>query len=165
MGFKSTNFAKFVEIFKKSTTREPRMNDLTRAKERLLSGGYTCVLRKGEQMEDSTLRGVKPLAAWYAQGKRFSGFSAADKIVGKATAFLYLLLGVKAVYAGVISRCALELLRERGVVVEYATLVEHVVNRTKDGICPFEEAVLSLDDDQAAYRAIVTKMQELHITL
>lgn len=141
------------------------MCDLLRAKERLADGEYTCVLCRGEEIITSQARGVKPLVSWYVSGKSFSGFCAADKVVGKATAFLYTLLGVKAVYAAVISQSALAVLAAGGIEAQYGELVPNIINRRGDGICPFEEAVLHICDAPAAYRAIRSKMQELNITL
>ncbi len=141
------------------------MCDLNRAQEALASGDYTCVLCKGDETVTSQARGVKPLVSWYVSGKDFSGFSAADKVVGRATAFLYALLRVKAVYAGIVSRSALEVLAQAGIEVRYGQAVSHIINRRGDGICPFEEAVLHIGDAQSAYRAIRSKMQELNIEL
>lgn len=141
------------------------MYDLNRAVQALSAGEYTCVLCKGEEMVTSQARGVKPLVSWYASGRDFSGFCAADKVVGKATAFLYALLGVKAVYAAVISQGALEVLAESGIQAQYGQLVSHIINRKGDGICPFEEAVLHIQDAPSAYLAIRGKMEELNITL
>ena len=139
------------------------MRDLTRAKELLDTGKYTCVLCQDGKEIFSEQRGVKPLVDMYSQGIDIKGFSAADKVVGRATAFLYLLLGVTHIYARVISRSALELLRENGIFVEYGTLTENIINRRGDGICPFEEAVLGISDRQEAYRVIICKMKEMGI--
>lgn len=137
--------------------------DLTKAKALLDTGKYTCVLCKGEEVFTSQSRGVKPLADWYAGGAPLGGFSAADKVVGRATAFLYALLGVKAVYAQVLSRPALEVLQSHGIQAQYGELVENIINRTGDGICPFEQAVSRIADKGAAYAAIRAKMEEMGI--
>lgn len=132
-----------------------------KTKKLLLEGDFTCVLSCGEKVYTSKERGVKPLLTWFESGADFKGYFAADKVVGKATAFLYILLGVKAVYAGVISRSALNLLGRQGVLTEYGNVVEHIINRKGDGICPFEAAVLNIDDADAAYAAIRQKMNEI----
>ena len=67
--------------------------DLENAKKILSDGSYTCVLCKGKDTVSSSFRGVKPLLDLLDSGKDFSGYSAADKVVGRATAFLYCLLG------------------------------------------------------------------------
>ena len=69
-------------------------NDLKKAIDILNSGQYTCVLCKDNEIHISTERGVKPLLEWLESGIALKGFSAADKVVGKAAAFLYVLLGV-----------------------------------------------------------------------
>lgn len=139
------------------------MNDLKKAKEKLQTSEYTCVLCCDSQVLTTTLRGVKPLVSWYKSGQDFDGYSAADKVVGRATAFLYVLLNVRAVFAKVISKSALDVLRESNIEVEYDQLVDNIINRQGDGICPFEAAVLNIDNPLAAYNAIIKKMRELNI--
>ena len=94
------------------------MNELKKAKEILKSGEYTCILCKGDELFTSQHRGVKPLTIWLESKEDFSGFYAADKVVGRATAYLYVLLGVAAVYADVISVSALDVLKKHNVLVE-----------------------------------------------
>ena len=141
------------------------MSDLIKAKELLSSGKYTCVLIKGEESYTSVSRGVKPLVKWYADGVKLSDFSAADKVVGKATAFLYALLGVKEVFAKVMSASAKAVLEGKGIRAEYENLVPNIINRKGDGICPFEEAVLNTKNKEEAYKIIRLKMQERGIDL
>lgn len=141
------------------------MSDLERAKAVLASKNSTCALCRGESTYTSFERGVKPLAAWLGSGLDLHGFSAADKVVGKGAAFLYLLLGVSAVYARVISVPAAELLQSHGVLVEYEAKTSHIINRKGDGICPFEEAVMEIEDAEIAYRAIRQKMVDMNIKL
>ena len=83
---------------------------LERAKALLTEGGYTVVLCRGEVTYTDTRRGVAPLLRLLDAATDVRGFVAADKVVGKAAAFLYLRLGVAAVHAGVISAPARDLL-------------------------------------------------------
>ena len=132
------------------------MTDLENAKQILSSGGYTCVLCNGEKTFTSNERGVKPLVTWHESGDFFGGFSAADKVVGKGAAFIYVLLGVSAVYAGIISHPALELLQKSGIHVEYGEAVPHIINRRGDGFCPIETAVwdVPFENIEDAYQII-----------
>ncbi|MBQ7956090.1 MAG: DUF1893 domain-containing protein [Lachnospiraceae bacterium] len=141
------------------------MEDMKKAKEWLLSGAYTCVVCKDGKCVVSTQRGVAPLVKWLKSGDDFKGYYAADKVIGKATAFLYVLLGIKAVYAGVISKTALRVLQEHDIATEYDKLVENIINRQGDGICPFEAAVLDVDNAKAAYEIIQSKMKEMNILI
>lgn len=139
------------------------MNNLEKAKQILSDGKYTCVLANEKITLSTKERGVKPLVKWLESSLDFHDFSAADKVIGKGAAFLYLLLGIKSIYAFVISTPALELLRERNVYVEYSQEVDNIINRQGTGICPFEEAVLPITDEKIAYQLIKEKMQSLGI--
>ena len=108
-----------------------------------------------------TERGVKPLLALIDGGKSLAGFSAADKVVGKAAAMLYVLLGVNEIYASVISKPALAVLEKYGIYCEYGTLAEAIKNRTNTGFCPMETAVLNLENPAEAPAAIRKKLAEL----
>lgn len=141
------------------------MTDLQNAKARLLSSDATCVLCCGETVITSRLRGVRPLVAWRENGTDLNGFCAADKVVGKATAFLYVLHGVKAVYAHVISQAALEVLARYDITADYGTLVEYIINRAGDGMCPFEAATLTVSDPKAAYQTVLHKMKDMNIPI
>ena len=69
--------------------------DTISAKKDLEEKGYTCILRKGEDSCSSFDHGVKPLLKWIDEGKDFTGYGAADQVIGKGAAFLYIFLGVK----------------------------------------------------------------------
>lgn len=140
-------------------------NDLAIAREHLLDGEYTCVIRRGEREYTTRERGVKPLVRWLTEGTDLKGFSAADKVVGKATAYLYCLLGVKEVYAHIMSISAARVLEENGIAASQSKLVEAIINRQGNGICPFEAAVLDIHSPEDALRAIRLKMQEMNITI
>ena len=128
--------------------------DLQIAKEILVAGNYTCVLCLDGQTATSRHRGVKPLLHWLENPVLGKGFCAADKVVGKATAYLYSLLGAKAVYAGVMSESALEVLQKAGIAATYGTLVPYIVNRKGDGMCPMEAATLGVKMPEDALAAI-----------
>lgn len=137
------------------------MNDLQKAQEYLMAQGCTCVLCKGDRLVTSHRRGVAPLLELLESGEDFTGFSAADKVVGKATAMLYRLLGVKAVWARVISESAIAALREGGVEAHWERCVACIINRTGDGPCPMEAATSHLDDPRAALAAIRQTLKKL----
>lgn len=139
--------------------------DEENARSILLTQDCTCVLCRGETTYTATLRGVRPLMQWLTGGTDLKGFSAADKVVGRATAFLYCLLSVRSVYANVMSKAALEVLQDHGIEARYTELTEHIINRQGTGLCPFEAAVLDIRDPEEALAAIRSKMKELNIPL
>lgn len=136
-------------------------SDLKKAAELLSGGAYTCVLCRGEETVSCTERGVKPLLGLLDGGNDWKGFSAADKVVGKAAAFLYVLLGVAEVYSPVMSEAAVRVLRENGIEPRYDTLAENIINRAGTGLCPMEAAVAELSDPAEALRAIRKRLSEL----
>ena len=137
------------------------MKDLTNAKELLSSGNYTCVLCSGDTIHTTTERGVKPLVRWLTDGTDLQGFCAADKVVGKATAYLYCLLGVKAVWGAVMSKGAIQALRSGGIDTHWEQQVDHIVNRAGNGPCPMEAATAQIDDPPEALTAIRETLQKL----
>ena len=139
------------------------MNDLLNARHILEEGSYTCVICRAEAVHTATARGVKPLLNWLEGGLDASGASAADKVVGKATAFLYCLLGVRAVYAQVMSRGAAKVLDAAGIEAQYGKLVPGIINRAGTGPCPFEAAVAEISTPEKALPVIHQKMIDMHI--
>ena len=136
-------------------------NDLKNAKEMLLSESYTCVLCRGEMLFCSCERGVKPLLGWLDSDTETHGFSAADRVVGRAAAFLYVLLGVRFLYADIMSEPAREVLMAHGIEYTARQLVPAIRNRTGDGFCPMESAVRNIENPEAALAAIREKVREL----
>lgn len=135
--------------------------DLEQARHILETGDYTCVLCKGDTVHTATARGVKPLLSWLDEGLDVTYFSAADRVVGKATAYLYCLLGVKAVYAHVMSKAAAGVLIGHGIAVLWDKQVDAIINRQGNGPCPFEAAVWDIDDPAEALAAIRGKLKSM----
>lgn len=136
-------------------------NDLKIAKETLIGGLFTLAYSKDGKVFTEIERGVKPLIKLYESKKDFSLFSFADKVVGKGAAVLYLLLKIKKLHALVISKPAYTFLKEHGVLVFYDEIVDNIINRKGDGICPIEESVLYENDIYIAYEKIKQKLKTL----
>ena len=137
------------------------MDNLLKARSLLESGNYTCVVCKEDVLYTTSRRGVAPLLDWLDSGTDLTGFSAADRVVGRGAAFLYCLLGVKEVYARVMSRPALEVLGSYGITAGADTLVEGIINRAGTGPCPFEAAVMDIPDAETALNAIRRKRRQM----
>ena len=120
------------------------------------------MLSDGNRLIKSRERGVKPLIGFIESGKSFKGFTAADKVVGKAAALLYALMGVSSLYASVISEGALTVCKSFGISVEYGTLTQNIINRRGDGFCPMEQAVADISDPQTAFNAVKEKLKNLY---
>ena len=122
--------------------------------EKLKNESLTLVIEHDGEIYTSTERGVKPLLLLIESCGTLGGAIAADKVVGKAAAFLYLKLEVSEIYADVISTHALALLRENGVKVSVGEEALAIRNRRGDGFCPMETAVMDISEVDAALTAI-----------
>ncbi len=135
--------------------------DLERAKQLLKTTDSTVVICRGETTYESTRRGVQPLLSWLDSETDLMGFSAADKVVGRGAAFLYRLLGVRAVYGHVMSVAAVKVLRAGGIEASWGTLTESIMNRQKNGPCPIELATRDIQVPENALFIIRTTLENL----
>lgn len=130
-------------------------SDLLRAKALLKEDpARSCAFVSGEEEFCSFRKGVQPLLAMIDEGKSLAGFSAADKILGKGAALLYVYLDVSKIYASVMSKPAEEVLRAHDIYYEYDVCTANILNRAGDGICPMEVATSRIDDPKEALQAI-----------
>jgi len=132
-------------------------------KDEFIKAGYSCLLVKNNEQFFSFEKGVKTLFVFLQSGKDFTDFIAYDKVVGKATAFLYILLKVKEVNALVISEPALNLLKENNICVKYDKRVVNIINRKGDDLCPFEKLVLNIKDAKKALELITKQLKEFNL--
>lgn len=99
----------------------------------------------------------------YKTGRDYSEYSAADKVIGNGAAFLYLLLGIKELYAPIISTDAKATLDRGSVKIQYDKLVPAIFNHDKTGFCPIETAVKGITEPQAALEAIKAQLHKMGI--
>ncbi len=128
--------------------------DLLKAKALLAQGGIGVALCKGDSEVTMALRGIAPLLELIESGVPYDGYSAADKIVGKAAALLFASMRVRAVYGAVMSRGALSVLRREGIAASFGVLADTIVNRAGDGACPMELAVRDVEEPASAYAVL-----------
>ena len=163
------------------------MTDIEKAKQELQKNSYSCVLIKGnkkyfsnktgiapllEFIEDgvdlkdcvvavSNKTGIAPLLEFIEDGVDLKDCVVADKIVGRAVAFLCAKIKAKQVYAEVLSEKAVEILNKYKIEFSYGVKAKEIINRNKTGICPMEETVLDIYDVETAYLKLKEKMEEL----
>lgn len=135
------------------------VTNLEKAKNILESNKYTLVLVSDKDIQTDTLRGVRPLLGRY--GRDFSEYSAADKVIGKGAAFLYVLLGIKKIYVRTISKPALDVLLKNDIHVEYDLLVNNIFNHDKTGFCPIETATMNISSPEEALSVIKETLKGL----
>ncbi len=122
--------------------------------------GHTLALCKNGEVILSDKRGVAPMADFLQEGCVLEGWSAADRIVGRAAAMLFIKAGVCAVHAQTLSVGGKELLEKHGVIVSWGQLTQQIINRDKTGPCPMEAAVAGLEVE-AGCRAIFNTLAKM----
>lgn len=137
------------------------ISDLEKAVKLLKENHLTFVAVKENKNITSKQRGVKPLLELLENNIDLCGFSIADKVIGKAAAFLYVLLSPNEIKTGVISKPALKVLKTNNINVHYDTLTDAIRNRDNTGFCPMETAVIYTDDAYKALELIKNKLIEL----
>lgn len=116
----------------------------------------------GESYYEASGIGVKPIITPMRQNREFfKGKEVADTIIGKAAAMLLVLSGAKAVYGKVMSKGAVQVLKDHGIEISYETLVEYIENRAGNGMCPLEDSVKDEEDIHIAYNKIEKRIEEL----
>lgn len=135
------------------------MTDLDTAKAHL-SGHSLCLCKDGAWFTDDG-RGISPMLRLIGENRELRGYAAADIIVGKAAAMLFVKAGVAAVYGEVMSKAGKAYLEAHGIPFAFGTLTETIINRKGDGVCPMEQAVAALDDAEAGCAVLRDKLNSL----
>lgn len=137
------------------------MNDLEKARLALKNRDLNLVLvRDGELIFESRLPRVKGLLEIRENvGEKTRESSLGDKVVGKAVALICAYLEVQAVFGGVMSEGAEEVLENEGIPHIHEKLVPFIKDE-KDGTpCPFEELVKNWEDPEKAYWELKSRVQ------
>ena len=135
--------------------------DLESCKAILENENLTCAVKCGDKILKTADRGIKPFMQWIESGENLRGAVAADKVVGKAAAFLMEKAGISAVYAAVLSEPAEDVLKAAGIEYKFTHLVPRIQNRKGDGLCPMESAVIDTDNSDTAFSALKDKLKNL----
>lgn len=137
------------------------MTDIEKAKDLLHRPGTTCALCRGEIVYTSQKTGISPMLEFLAEGVILEGFSAADKIIGKAAAMLFARARVSEVFGEVMSSAAVSVLERYGIRASFGTLTDGILNRTGDGPCPMEATAAGIDSPAEAEAALRNKLAQL----
>lgn len=135
------------------------MTDIELAKTNL-DGHSICLCRDGEIITDDG-RGISPMMKFIAEEKYLTGFSAADVIVGKAAAMLFVKAGIVCVHGKTMSESGKAYLDTHGIPCTYDILTEKIINRQGTDICPMEKAVMNIDDTEKGYEALRIRLESI----
>lgn len=132
-----------------------------KVKQNLLENGYTFVACDGEKVLTSTDRGVKPLLDLIDNNVSLAEYYVADKVIGKAAAYLYVILGAKNIYVLTASVHATDVFKRYNINYICENTVQAIRNRTDTGFCPMETAVKDIDDPIIALSKIKDTIKNL----
>jgi hypothetical protein len=140
-------------------------DDIKLAKKKLEEGGLACVVvRDGEILFTSRNRGISPLVEFNGISDDRGGYSLADKVIGRAAAFLCIYSNIEFVYAVVISSPAMRILEKNGVPVTFNIEVTAIKNRTGDGLCPLEKLSAGVEDPGTMFDKVVDWLDSLKLS-
>ncbi len=137
--------------------------DLVQARALLEAEQHAIVfVRAGRVLAVGDRRGVIDLLTMTETlGTTAAGASVADRVVGRAAALVYRAIGVRAVYAQLLSESGAVALAEGEIHAEWGARVAQILNRTHDGICPFEEAAAGVRNPAEAIPVFKARLATL----
>lgn len=115
------------------------------------------VIYKDNQTKTYKEHGLEPLLI-YLEESNFKDSYVFDKTVGRAAALLYVYGDADYVYADTISKPAIEILKKNHIKYEAKNVVEEIQNKSKTGLCPFEELTKNITNPVQAYGLIYKKV-------
>ena len=121
----------------------------------------TLVAVRGDEIHVCRERGVKPLLRMIKEGHSLRGFAVADKVVGKAPALLYAVLGPDAVFSPVMSWTGRAVLLCSGIATSYDTLARHIQNRAQNGQCPMDSSVTNVWEPYEAVGVLMDRARQM----
>lgn len=114
--------------------------DVTLGLDALSRGKSVAIVKSGAVLAGAAGGGIRPfLDAVDAAGPAALGATLVDRVVGRAVALLAIHAGIRRVHACVISRPALEVLATASVTTTYDRVVDHILNRDGNDMCPIEK--------------------------
>lgn len=116
------------------------------------------IVKKGKVVFETGAHGIRGfLLAIEKLGKALVGSSVADRIVGRAAAFLCAYGKVASVHAVTISEEGVQILRKNNIPYEYENLVPNILNYDRTDVCPFEKLTAGLVNPKEAYLKLKRK--------
>ncbi len=134
-----------------------------KAKNMIKKDQASCVIIKdNEIIHTAAGRGVGPLISIYENGREALQDSfVIDKVIGKAAALIIILGQADKAYGSLMSTPAFDFLKARDCKVEYDKMVENIINRSGDDLCPLEKAVLNIEDPKTGYHQLKKTLSHL----
>jgi hypothetical protein len=137
--------------------------DLELAKLKLIKENLSLVIVKnGKVIFETKKQGISGfLEAIEKLDKNLVASSAADKLVGVAAAMLCVYAGVGSVFVLTISDGGTRVLEDNNIAYLFEKKVSHILNRSKNDVCPFEKLAMSSGSPDEAYVKLKSLASEL----
>jgi phosphatidylglycerophosphatase A len=141
---------------------QSNMEDIELARSLLEKEKWNLVIVKGGQvLFSSRERGVAPFfQAVRSMEKSLHNAAVADRIMGLAVAMLCLHARIAAVYAGIASQGALDMLKGQGVTVISKNAVPYIANYDGTDLCPFEKLAGNCQEPSQLFAALESLFAE-----
>ncbi len=102
--------------------------------------------------------GIKPLLETIDELKdTMQGCVVGDRVLGKASALLCVYAKVAGVYTPQATKTAIAVLIRSGIPGQSEELIPFIQNKNKDGLCPFEQLLQTIDKPEEAYTILKQK--------
>ncbi len=102
--------------------------------------------------------GIRPIFDFVRENAqqldKYAGLYWGDRVVGKASALILLLIKPTYIYGKLMSEEAIKVFKEHEVPFGFGKKVPYIMNMKHDGMCPFEKAVLDIDAPLKALQKI-----------
>ena len=107
------------------------------------------VIKNGQVVFKSVDKGIKSMY-YLAKNMReeLKGSSLADKVIGKGAAILCQYLGIRELYAELISESAVKVLDKMDINYEFKDKCDYIRNRDKTDYCSIEKRSLDTEDPE-----------------
>ncbi len=136
---------------------------LSEAMKLITQFGFACVLIKdGVIVARMTGRGVAPILELLDHApEKIRGAWLVDRVIGRAAAAIAVCAGVSRVDTLLAAEGAKDILAKEHIELSAQKIVPTILNRTKTGMCPMEDAVKGLADPKEMLKAIRRRSEEL----
>jgi hypothetical protein len=123
----------------------------------------TCIIMCKDQIVfTSKEKGVKPMMDYYEEhGRSDEHLLVIDRIMGKGAVILADLIGANQIITPKISEVAVDYAHKVEIEVFCEKIVPYIINRTGDGRCPIESAVIDVDETKQGYQMILQTLASL----
>lgn len=121
------------------------------------------IMKDGEVIFSSKMDGMAPLltAINTIEPSKLHGSIVADKMVGKAAALIICLFKAKEAQTHIMSQRAKKVLDKYAVKYSFEETVPELLNKAGTDICPFEKAVLAVDDPEEGLKKLTGEVKRL----